>query len=36
MINGNNAVNVPFENIFIAHDIFDCFIEYIPFVKDIL
>jgi len=36
MINGKNAVNIPFENIFIVNDIFDCFIEYIPLVKDIL
>lgn len=36
MINGKNAVNIPYENIFICQDIFDSFIEYIPLVKDIL
>lgn len=36
MINGKNAVNLQFENIFIVHDLFDCFIEYIPLVKDVL
>ena len=36
MINGKNAVNIPYENIIICQDIFDSFIEYIPLVKDIL
>ena len=36
MINGKNAVNIPYENIIICQDIFDSFIEYIPLAKDIL